>query len=125
MRPGWIRAICLALPGVTEQILWGGELVFKVGGRMFCTVPLEPGGVRLSFKAGEEEFSELTERPGIIPAPYLARAKWVALEDEDAMTPAELKARIERSWELAAAKLPKRQRERLNALRRSGGPANQ
>ncbi len=125
MRPDWIRAICLALPGVTGEILWGGELVFKVAGRMFCTVPLDPGRILVSFKAGEEEFIELAERPGIVPAPYLARAKWVALEDEDAMAPAELKARLERSWELAAAKLPKRQRERLNALRRSGGPANQ
>jgi predicted DNA-binding protein (MmcQ/YjbR family) len=32
-----------------------------------------------------EDFEELIERPGIIPAPYSARATWVALETFDAM----------------------------------------
>jgi len=36
--------------------------------------------VSLSFKASPETFADLTERPNIIPAPYLARAQWVALE---------------------------------------------
>ena len=123
MRAEWVRAICLALPGVTEEILWGGELVFKVAGKMFCTVPLEPGGVWLSIKVGDEEFAELTERPGIIPAPYLARAKWVALENEEAMPPGEVKERIGRSWELVAAKLPRKEQARILAGRRPCGPA--
>jgi predicted DNA-binding protein (MmcQ/YjbR family) len=43
-----------------------------------------------SFKCSEETFAELTERPHIVPAPYLARAKWVALERPDAIAPDEL-----------------------------------
>ncbi|MEJ5367145.1 MAG: MmcQ/YjbR family DNA-binding protein [Bryobacteraceae bacterium] len=111
----WVRTICLSLPGVTEEILWGGDLVFKAGGKMFCVVSLEPGSVWLSLKAGEEEFGELVERPGIVPAPYLARAKWVALESQDAMQPPELKERIVRSWKLVVARLNRRERERLMA----------
>jgi predicted DNA-binding protein (MmcQ/YjbR family) len=111
----WVRAICLSLPGVTEEILWGGDLVFKVAGRMFCVASLEPGGVWLSLKAGEEAYAELVERPGIVPAPYLARAKWVALESRDAMGPAELKQRIVQSWKLVAGRLNKRERDRLMA----------
>ncbi len=120
----WVRAVCLSLPGVTEEILWGGDLVFKVTGKMFCVVSLEPGGVWLSLKAAEEEYAELVERPGIVPAPYLARARWVALESPDAMQPAELKQRIVQSWKLVAGRRSKRERERLMARLGSSRPAS-
>lgn len=119
----WVRAICLALPGAAEEILWESELVFKVGGKMFCVVSLEPGSTWLSFKADEESFAELLERPGIVPAPYLARAKWVALETEDALPPGELKERLERSWRLVVDRLPKKARERIMDSRRPAPPA--
>src|SRR5262245_64240425 len=79
----WLRKTCLALPHATEQIQWGNDLLFKVHGKMFAITPLEPAPVCLSFKCSDEAFAELTERPGIIPAPYLARAKWVALESRE------------------------------------------
>ncbi len=120
----WVRAVCLSLPGVTEEILWGGDLVFKVAGKMFCVASLEPGGVWLSLKAAEEEYAELVERPGIVPAPYLARARWVALESPDAMQPLELKQRIVQSWKLVAERLSKRERERLMARLGSSPPAS-
>ena len=31
----------------------------------------------ISFKVDDDRFLELTDRDGIIPAPYLARVKWV------------------------------------------------
>src|SRR5436309_14169521 len=80
MNVDWLREVCLSFPGVTEQIQWGYDLLFKVGGKMFALTPLEPAPVCLSFKASSENFAELTERPNIIPAPYLARAQWVALQ---------------------------------------------
>lgn len=124
MGADWVRPVCLCLPGVTEEILWGSELVFKVSGKMFCVVSLEPGSVWLSLKVAGDEFGELIELPGIVPAPYLARARWIALEHEDAMPPRELKQRIQQSWELVAARLPKRERARLNALRPPTPPAS-
>src|SRR5258707_658930 len=80
-----LREVCLSFPGATEQVQWGNDLVFKVGGKMFAVTPLEPAPVCLSFKASPENFAELTERPNIIPAPYLARAQWVALQTRDAL----------------------------------------
>ena len=74
----WLRKTCLAFPHATEQIQWGNDLVFKVAGKMFAVAPLEPAPVCLSFKCSDESFAELTERPKIIPAPYMARAKWVS-----------------------------------------------
>src|SRR5215472_11068799 len=104
----FLRRHCLAMPGTTEQVQWGNDLVFKVGGKMYAVTPLEPAPVCLSFKCSPDDFADLTERPGIIPAPYLARAQWVALEHEDALSAAELKKYLRRSYDLVRAKLPKK-----------------
>ena len=100
-----IRKLCMSFPHSTEQIQWGYDLVFKIAGKMFAITPLEPAPVFLTIKAGDESFAELTERPGIIPAPYLARAKWVALERADAVSPAELASLLRDSYDLVVAKL--------------------
>ena len=87
---------------------WGCDLVFKVGGKMFAVTPLEPAPVCLSFKATPENFVELTERANIIPAPYMARAQWVALETRDALPREELAALLRDSYQLVLGKLPKK-----------------
>ena len=109
----WIRAHCLSLPHATESVQWGSALVFKIGGKMFAVLSLEPGKVWLSFKCSPEGFAELVEREGIIPAPYLARAQWVALETEDALPPAELKRLVRAAYGLVLDKLPKKARAAL------------
>jgi predicted DNA-binding protein (MmcQ/YjbR family) len=115
MNVDWLRELCLSFPGAIEQIQWGNDLLFKVGGKMFAATPLEPAAVCLSFKASPENFAELTERPHIIPAPYLARAQWVALETRDAVPRDELAGLLRESYELVAAKLPKKIREFLSS----------
>src|SRR5271154_565721 len=109
-----LRKICLSFPGVTEQIQWEHALLFKVGGRMFAVTRLEPGPVWLSLKTTPELFAELTERPGIIPAPYLARAKWIALESPDATSQQELREMLRMSYDLVVEKLPRKVREALS-----------
>jgi len=113
----WLRKVCLSLPHTTEQVQWGNDLLFKVHGKMFAIAPLEPAPVCLSFKCSDEAFAELTERPDIIPAPYLARAKWVALEKREAIARAELAELLRISYELVLAKLPKKLRNSLVARR--------
>jgi predicted DNA-binding protein (MmcQ/YjbR family) len=108
-----LRRLCLSFPGATEQIQWGADLVFKVGGKMFCVANTEPGAVAMSFKCDDETFAALVERDGVIPAPYLARAKWVALERFDSLPVRELTPLLRRSYELVAAKLPKATRAAL------------
>ena len=119
MNVDWLRDLCLSFPGATEQIQWGSDLLFKVGGKMFAATPLEPAPVCLSFKASPEDFAELTERPHIMPAPYLARAQWVALQTKDALPHSELARLLRDSYEMVAAKLPKRIRESLSSLKPS------
>ncbi len=108
-----LREICLSFNGVTEQIQWGYDLVFKVAGKMFAVTPLEPAPNWLSLKATPEEFLELTERPGIIPAPYLARAKWIAIETPDVLSAAEVATLLRTSYELVVEKLPRKTQENL------------
>ena len=115
-----MRTLCLSFPGTTEQIQWGYDLLFKVGGKMFAITPLEVAPVCLSFKASPEKFAELAERQNIIPAPYLARAQWVALQTRDAVAHDELAGLLRESYEMILAKLPKKMQEAI-ASGKSGG----
>ncbi|HSR07411.1 MAG TPA: MmcQ/YjbR family DNA-binding protein, partial [Bryobacteraceae bacterium] len=110
----WIRNYCMSLPHTTEHFLWKIDLVFKVGGKMYATLVLEPHPVCLAFKCTPEDFDELIERPGIIPAPYSARSKWVALESFDAMQRKELQPRLKQAYDLIFAKLPKKTQRELS-----------
>src|SRR3977135_3575084 len=121
MDASWIRDLCLSFPSVTEHVIWGNDLTFTVGGRISAHAVLEPAPVWLSFKASPENFYELTERPGIIPAPYLARAQWVALETKGALSSAELSTLVRDSYDLIVAKLPKKTRDSLS-VRKASGP---
>jgi predicted DNA-binding protein (MmcQ/YjbR family) len=109
-----IREICLKLPHVTETLNWGHHLVYwagdrDIGGKMFAMTDLEGIGIGvLWFHCGAERFHELLEREGIIPAPHLARAFWVAVERWDALKPREFEAELARAHALICAKLPKR-----------------
>ena len=112
-----IRRICLSFPGATEKITWGDDLTFRVAEKIFAVTVLVPAPVWLSFKCSPEHFAELTERAGIIPAPYLARAQWVALQEKDALSRQEVTALVRESYDLVVARLPRKTREAI--LRKS------
>ncbi|HXZ28895.1 MAG TPA: MmcQ/YjbR family DNA-binding protein [Terriglobales bacterium] len=111
-----IREHCMSLPHVTEKAQWVRDLVFKVGGKMFCVMNLEPqrDEVVLSFKASDEEFIELQEIEGVVPAPYMARAKWVALQHRDVLPAPELKRLLGSARDLVFATLPKKVQQELS-----------
>jgi predicted DNA-binding protein (MmcQ/YjbR family) len=110
------REYCLSLPGVTEEVLWGNDLVFKIGGKMFTVIGLgDEVAYRMSFKCAPEEFAELTERAGVDPAPYAARYHWVSLKRFDTLPQAELKRLIKDSYEMVKAKLPKKFLKQLSS----------
>lgn len=106
----WVRKYCLSLPHTTESVQWGDNLVFKVAGKMYAVGALEPGEHWLSFKCSAEDFAELVELPGIVPAPYLARAQWVALETPDALPRTETLAKLRQAYDLVVARLPRKTR---------------
>jgi predicted DNA-binding protein (MmcQ/YjbR family) len=108
-----VRRSCATLPQTTEHVQWGDHLVFKVAGKLYAILSLEPSEVWISLKVPPEEFAELTEREGISQAPYLAKGQWVALASEDTVSVAELKRLIRQSYDLVVAKLPKKTRAAL------------
>src|SRR5215207_6357505 len=107
-----LRSICSKFPGVTEDVKWGNDLCFCVGGKMFCVANLEPPHT-FSFKVTGTEFDELSESDGFQPAPYLARAKWVLVTDSSKVNKKDLKNYLQRSYEMIKAKIPKKQRKEL------------
>src|SRR5882672_10935105 len=105
-----VRTFCLSLPAVTEDIKWGSDLAFSVGGKMFAVVNTEPPHT-LAFKCTPEAFGELTERDGIIPAPYLARAMWVQERTAgEVLGRREMEELLKASYELVVSGLPKSKR---------------
>jgi len=114
MNADWVREQCLSFPHATEQVTWGADLTFRIAGKIFAVTVLEVAPVWLSFKCSPENFADLTERPGIIPAPYLARAQWVALETKDALPLDELAGLLRQSYDLVVAKLAKKLRDSLS-----------
>lgn len=113
MTPEAFDKACLALPGATLSIQWGDDHVFKVGGKMFAVrgnaVP--KGGI--SFKVSDVAFEVLTETGRAIPAPYLARAKWVRFEDLSELDADEVADWLKTAHGLIAAKLTRKLRAEL------------
>jgi predicted DNA-binding protein (MmcQ/YjbR family) len=107
----FIRKICMALPAVTEDIK-SENLVFSVGERMFCMVPLEPP-LQCSFKVSDEDFEEVSMTDGFLAAPYLARAKWVLVKNPMKLTRKDWERYIRQSYELVKKKLTRKVREQL------------
>lgn len=103
-----IREICLAFPGVTEDIKWSDHLCFNIGGKMFLVTAPDHVPVSASFKTSDEDFEILPNRPGFIPAPYMARNKWIFVDDISRLSKKDWEKYLQSSYSLIASKLPLR-----------------
>jgi predicted DNA-binding protein (MmcQ/YjbR family) len=111
-----LRRCCLSLPHATEHVQWGDNLVFKVGGKMFAIANIDLDAPhKLSLKTEPETMAALLEQPGIVPAPYLARCHWVALEAFDALSDGHIRALLERAHGTVLAALPRKTRAALTS----------
>ncbi|WP_397453520.1 MmcQ/YjbR family DNA-binding protein [Pseudomonas sp. NA-150] len=106
MTPDQVAAYCLQLPGAREDYKWGGIRVFSIAEtKMFAVLDL--AGAGLSFKVAADLFLGYVDRPGIRPAPYLARAHWISIEPPYPLSGEELQDLLTRSHQLVVGKLPK------------------
>lgn len=107
------RELCSAWPGTALDVKWGDALAATVDGKMFALWRLGgPDAGRVWFKVDDHRFLELTDQPGLSAAPYLARAKWIQVDEPERFGDEWLKQGIRRAYELVAARLSrKRQRE--------------
>ena len=108
-----LQAICKGLPSVTEDIKWGNDLVFSIGGKMFCVAGLNQSPATASFKVTDNEFDEMCDRDGFKPAPYVAKYKWVWIDDISKMNKTEWKKYIKQSYNLVKDKLPAKTKKQL------------
>jgi predicted DNA-binding protein (MmcQ/YjbR family) len=113
------REFLLELPHVVETMQWGANLLFwvgdkAIGGKMFAVLNLDDDHrAVLSFAAGPERYAELLETEGVFPAPYLARAHWVAIQHWRVFRSSELEEWLRLGHGLIYAKLPRRTRDVL------------
>ena len=105
-------AACKKLPGAVLSIQWGEEHVWKIGGKLFAISSPHRKPFVCSVKASEVAREVLKGKPGISPAPYLARAGWLLIED-GAMPDADIADMIRVAHALIAAALPKEKRAEL------------
>lgn len=112
-----VRAFCKKLPHATENIQWGHDLCFKVGGKLFCVMPTEASPLVLSFKTSHENFQQLQENEGIVPAPYMARAQWVSLKRLNVLSDAELKELLREAHALVFKSLTRKLQAELSATK--------
>jgi predicted DNA-binding protein (MmcQ/YjbR family) len=114
-----IRAYLLTLPHAVETMQWGANLVFwvgdkAIGGKMFALINLDGDGKAvISYSAGPERYAELLETDGIIPAPYMARIHWVAVERWNVFRTPQWEQELQAAHALTFAKLPPKVRTTL------------
>jgi len=101
-----IRNFCLSLPFVTEEVKWGHDLCFMIGGKMFCVTGFDKP-LKVSLKVPDEEFEHMSNLPGITPAPYVARYKWVLIGEPDIFNDRQWEYYLAQSYNLVKEKLPK------------------
>lgn len=111
-----VQALCKKMKAVTEDIKWGNDLVFSVGGKMFCVVGLEQTPASASFKVKYEEFDEMCSRAGFKAAPYVAKYKWVWMDSIDRLNRKEWQQYARQSYELVKDKLPLKLKKQLDLL---------
>jgi predicted DNA-binding protein (MmcQ/YjbR family) len=107
MSRAFVNRICAAFPGAAVSDPWGGgHDAWKVGGKMFaCVGAMEDHGV--SVKCPDTETAQLLIEVGrAFRAPYFhaswVRIPWGLVPDE------ELAGRLETSYRLIRAGLPKK-----------------
>lgn len=110
MTPAELDTTCLALPGATKVVQWGGSDVYKVGGKIFAIAGLAGG---LMFKVTDLAYEVMTQSGMARPAPYLARARWVSFHDLAALNPDEVADWLKTAHGLVAAKLTRAVRKEL------------
>ncbi len=102
----------MSLPAATEDVKWGNDLCFSIGGKLFCVCDLA-SDLTVTIKVGEDEFAELCESENVNPAKYTGRYGHVTISEMSHFSDSDWRTRIRKSYDLTVAKLPKKFRETL------------
>ncbi len=100
-------AFCESLPGSIAIIKIENHLTYNIGGKSFIWFGQEELPITCSFKCSDEDFVLLSEREGFMPAPYMARNKWIMCKDIAFLNKEDLNLYVRKSYDLIMGKLPK------------------
>lgn len=106
MTIGQMQEICRQLAGVPEDIKWNDHVCFNVSGKVFLITSPGRVPVAASFKVSDEIFEEWITGEGFMPHKYLARYKWVNLDDSNQSSLQQWECCVKQLYQLIAAKLP-------------------
>jgi predicted DNA-binding protein (MmcQ/YjbR family) len=117
-----IQTICKKLKGVTEDIKWENHLCFNIGGKMFLVTAPDAFPVTASIKVSNEDFTDLPSKNGFSPAPYLARYKWIFIDDINLWSAKQWEKFIRSAYHEVAAKLPLKVRKEIGLSEQTQAP---
>jgi predicted DNA-binding protein (MmcQ/YjbR family) len=106
-----LLAYCLAKPGAWQDEPWEGDVVTKVGSKIFAFLG-SGDGIGLKCGASRDQADEwLARYPGDASVmPYIGRSGWNTLTADGAIPPDELLEAIDASYDAVVSKLPKKDR---------------
>ena len=110
-----LLAYCLAKPGAWQDEPWDGDVVIKVGPKIFAFLgsgDQVPPAVGLMCGASRDAADEwLARYPGAATVmPYIGRSGWNTLRADGSIPDDELAEAIDASYEAVLRKLPKKDR---------------
>ena len=107
-----LLAYCLAKPGAWQDEPWDGDVVAKVGNKIFAF--LGSGGTSVGLKCGptrEAADEWLARYPADASVmPYIGRSGWNTLQTAAAIPADEILEAIDASYDAVVSKLPRKDR---------------
>jgi predicted DNA-binding protein (MmcQ/YjbR family) len=108
-RTRWLD-YCLAKPGAWQDEPWEGDVVAKVGDKIFAFLGDETA---IGLKCGDRETADLLldrYQGAASKMAYIGKHGWNTFQLNGAIPPDEIKELIDTSYDLIVAKLPKSKR---------------
>lgn len=106
-----LLAYCLAKPGAWQDEPWEGDVVAKVGDKIFAFFG---DGTAVGLKCGRDraEADELIliHPDAVTPSAYIGRYGWNSVRLDGTIAPDELRELVDASYDAVVAKLPKSKR---------------
>ena len=108
-----LLAYCLAKPGAWQDEPWEGDVVAKVGPKIFAFLGNGPAGA-VGLKCGptrdvaDEWLARYPEDASVMP--YIGRSGWNSLRLRGAIPDDELLEAVDASYQAVVSKLPKKHR---------------
>jgi predicted DNA-binding protein (MmcQ/YjbR family) len=108
-RTRWLD-YCLAKPGAWQDEPWEGDVVAKVGNKIFAFLGNETA---IGLKCGDRETADLVldrYQGAASKMAYIGKHGWNTFQLDGTIAPDEIKDLIDTSYNLIVAKLPKSER---------------